>query len=329
MVKIVIWDLDNTLWNGSVYYDDRDKITLKKGAASVLKELTKRDIKNVICSRNNEDDAVKLLEKFDILKFFSAKRIGWGVKSLYVKELLNEFKVSPIEALFVDDDIFQREEVSQTTGVKSVFFNNIIDLLPYLNVENDRVEIIKQQEDRVCAEKEYNGDFFDFLKSCNLVMTVRRAKPEDLERVAQLIARTNELNATNSRMSLDTLRKTNDLILVAELTDKFGDYGIIGESVIEERNNEWLIKDFTISCRTMGRGVGKTLLIYLMNLAKKRNIKRITGFLIETKENWRMRPLYVKRGFKKTEIRDNKEYYSFDFKSRIPDYPPWILLQEK
>ena len=70
-IKLVIWDADNTLWDGTVFYKDKESIKIKPGTKEALKELDKRNIKSTICSRNYYEDAESMLKKFEIEKSFN------------------------------------------------------------------------------------------------------------------------------------------------------------------------------------------------------------------------------------------------------------------
>ena len=89
-VKLVVWDLDNTLWNGTVYYTDKDSIKLKPGTEAALKELSKRKIINSICSKNYYEDVEQMLEKFEIKKYFDGSEINWGLKSDNIRKLIQK-----------------------------------------------------------------------------------------------------------------------------------------------------------------------------------------------------------------------------------------------
>src|SRR3989344_5571671 len=129
--KLVIWDLDNTLWEGTVYYQDKDSVRLKLGTAAALKELDKRGIK-------------KLIEKFN---------------------------VTPSEVIFVDDDAFQRAEViSQIPELLSIELKDPLDILELRGVQPEnatdtdkkRVQILKEQRNREEAEKNHKGNYKEF-----------------------------------------------------------------------------------------------------------------------------------------------------------------------
>ncbi|GAG37628.1 unnamed protein product, partial [marine sediment metagenome] len=112
-IKLVVWDLDNTLWDGTVFYKDKESVEIKPGTRAALKELDKRGITSSVCSKNNYDDADEMLEKFEIKKYFSEFKIGWDLKSTAIKQLIEKFHVQPEETLFIDDDPFQRAEVER------------------------------------------------------------------------------------------------------------------------------------------------------------------------------------------------------------------------
>lgn len=341
-IKLVVWDLDNTLWNGTVYYSDKNSIKLKPGTKEALKELTKRNIKNTICSKNYYEDAEKMLEKFEIKKFFDSAEVNWGLKSDNIRKLIKKYNVKENEVLFVDDDAFQRAEVlSQLPNIKVIELGDPLDILAldFMKLENEtdedkeRVKILKEQRNREEAEKNRKGDYKEFLKNCDIKMTVRPVEEEDWERVVQLFNRTNELNTTGNRYELEKLKKSYDNkeieVFVSELKDKFGDYGLIAECILDTRNKDWEIMDLTVSCRTMGRGIGSALLIAMMHEAKKRGAKSIRGILREIESNWRMKPLYLKRGFKVIKKNGNETTYGYEFSEKLPDFHEWLKIIRK
>ena len=341
-IKLVVWDLDNTLWDGSVYYSDKESVKLKLGTKEALKELSKRGIKNTICSKNYYEDAEKMLDKFDIKKFFDSAEVNWGLKSDNIKKLIDKYGFDESEVCFVDDDAFQRAEVlSCMPRLKTIELGDPLDILSldFMRPENEteedmnRVQILKEQRDREQAEQRHAGDYKKFLKSCDIKMIIRHVEEKDWERVVQLFNRTNELNTTGNRYELDKLKRQHENkeveIFVSELSDKFGDYGLIAECILDTRTKNWEIKDLTVSCRTMGRGIGSALLISLMYDAKKRRAKTIRGILREIESNWRMKPLYLKRGFSVIKKEGNETTYGYEFKGELPKIHQWLEVEKK
>jgi len=337
-IKLVVWDADETLWSGSVYYTDKEAIKIKPGTKVALKELDKRSIINTLCSKNNYEDVDVILKKFEIDKYFKELQIGWGLKSEAIKKLAKIFNCSFGEMLFIDDDPFQRGEVQ--SQIPELNITELSDPIDVLNIEGvkleketeedkKRVQILKEARDRAEAEKNDRSNYKDFLRQCNVKMAIREIEKKDWPRVVQLLNRTNELNATGNRYQLEELKKSykinKDKILVVELTDKFGDYGLIAETIIDTREPDiWFIRDITVSCRTMGRGIGSTLVLVILNLAKKEKIKKVRGYIESTESNWRMQSLFEKRGFKKTSDDGKIKRYEFDLNNSIKPYPNWL-----
>jgi FkbH-like protein len=340
-IKLVIWDADNTLWNGSVYYADKEAVKIKPGTAAALKELDKRGIISTMCSKNNYEDVEVLLKKFEIEKYFKEPQIGWGLKSEAIKKISKIFNMPFCNILFVDDDPFQRAEVrSQISEINITELADPIDILdiegirPEKETEEDkkRVQILKESRNREEAEKSFNGDYKTFLHQCDIKMSIREIKSDDWSRVVQLLNRTNELNATGNRYKLEELVKSyetnKDKILITELSDKFGEYGLIAESIIDTTEQDvWFIRDLTVSCRTMGRGVGSALVIAILNLAKEAKIKKVRGYVRLNESNFRMKPLFEKRGFKKVFDDGEIQKYEFYLGDEILHYPEWLQMK--
>ncbi len=337
-IKLVVWDADETLWNGSVYYKDKVAVSIKPGTKAALKELDKRGILVTLCSKNNYEDVDSMLKKFEIEKYFKEPQIGWGLKSEAIKKIAQIFSISFGEMLFIDDDPFQRAEVF--FQIPEINITELADPIDVLNIdgvkpENEteedkkRIQILKEDRSRDQAQKDHKGDYKDFLNQCNIKMLIREIAEQDWPRVVQLLNRTNELNTTGSRYQLEELKKSyevnKDKIFVCELADKFGNYGLIAETIIDTRTPDiWFIRDLTVSCRTMGRGVGSTLVLAILQLAKQNGIKKVQGRLVENESNWRMQSLYEKRGFTKIYDDGKTKRYEFNLSNEILGYPFWI-----
>ena len=334
-IQLVIWDLDDTVWKGTLHYND--DLVLKKGVKEALKEITKQGKVNAICSRNDEKDALPLLKKFDIDKYFKIKKINWNPKSQSIREIIEQTGIEEERALFIDDDAFQRAEVEYfLPDLNVAFFEDPLDVLTFEGVlvkktkeDKNRVSILKAGRERKSAE-DRSKDFKQFLKQCNLVMTIRSAEEGDLPRVSQLLNRTNELNTRKSRRSLEEIKEIykqdSKKILVSELKDSFGEYGVVAEAIVDAKKT-WNIIDLAVSCRTMGRGLGSALLVHILNLAKEAKSDKVSGKVKRSKDNWRIHPLYEKRGFVKSKEEGDEIFYDFHIqKQEIPPYPKWLAI---
>lgn len=314
-MKLIIWDADNTLWEGEIV---NGNVILKPETKEVLKQIDKLGITQVICSKNDELPLLDKLKEFDIGKYFKGIKASWNPKSKMVKELLDAFMIDPLETLFIDDDKVNRKEVEMIIGCHTDFDEDLYNIFKYFDTE--RLVTMVQQRTRETAEKNWRGDFKDFLKSLNMVVTIKRAEPENVSRIANLANRTNELNASRMRYKEDDIKKFMDDdnydVFVAFLKDVYGDYGLIGEVILQRMTGYIFIKDFCVSCRTMGRGIGSKMLNYIIKDTKERGIPKIQGYIRPSNDNWRMTDLYKKFGFELVESDiEAGDYYELELKN--------------
>lgn len=110
-VKIAVWDLDNTLWKGTLIEDGLQNVMLRAETVAVVRELDRRGIVNSILSKNYPDEAMEVLRHFGLEEMFVFPHIGWGEKGAYMKELVKDFNVDPTTFAFVNDQKFERDHV--------------------------------------------------------------------------------------------------------------------------------------------------------------------------------------------------------------------------
>lgn len=311
MIKMIVWDCDETLWEGKIIYG---QVFLKYETKEVLKQLDKLGILQYVCSKNDFEPLKKQLEAFGIAEYFKGVKASWDPKSKMMKEILKETGIEPERVLFIDDETINRDEVKQLAGCHTDFEIDLYNVLKYFDTE--RILTMKQQRVREKAEKEFKGTFKEFLENSGMVCDITPANKDMLARITNLANRTNELNAARNRYSEEAvksiLESKNHSVWVAFLKDKYGDYGLIGEIIIEKQKDDiWFIKDVCISCRTMGRGIGKKLIEYVKQQAKLNNVKSLHGVIEVNEENFRMPRLYVKCGFKEYQPAGAKQGYTY------------------
>lgn len=278
-IKCVIWDLDNTLWNG-ILSEDKE-VKLREDAKNMIIVLDSRGILNSISSKNNYDDAMKKLEEFGLSQYFLYPEINWNPKSDSVGKIVKHLNIGMDTILFIDDSEFERNEV--TSVYPEVMTDDGADLVKLLSNEilnpeyttidaRNRRQMYLESIKRNCVEESFIGTNEEFLKSIDMRFCIRQAREDDLNRVQELTVRTHQLNSTGVTYSfeeLDEYRKSGDhKLYVCELIDKFGSYGKIGIALVE-LGKEWHLKLLLMSCRVMNRGVGTVLLSYIMGEAKK------------------------------------------------------------
>src|SRR6185312_11478257 len=65
-VKVLAWDLDNTLWQGILLEDGENRLQLRPGVTDVIRKLDRRGIVNTIVSKNDPETAMAVLERFGL-----------------------------------------------------------------------------------------------------------------------------------------------------------------------------------------------------------------------------------------------------------------------
>lgn len=331
-VKCLVWDLDNTLWDG-ILTENKDVI-IKEDAVKVIKELDKRGILNSIASKNNYEDAMQVLVKSGLDDYFLAPQINWNAKSSSIRNIAEILNINIDTIAFVDDQDFELKEVSyvhpEVMCIKSDKLDEILDLkeMQPLYITKDasmRRQLYKINFKRDDYEKTYQGPQYEFLKSLGMKLFVKYADESDLQRVEELVKRTNQLNSTGCSYEYDELKALLDdpnyRLYIYELEDSFGTYGKIGVMLLECSEVIWKIKLLLFSCRVMSRGIGNGVLVNILNEAHKNKV-RLQADFIETGRNKTMYITYKMFGFKEIGQEDKVKFleYSGEYNRKVPDY---------
>lgn len=299
-VKCVVWDLDNTLWDGVLLEDPQ--VRPRPEVIDVVRTLDRRGILHSIASRNDPAAAHAKLTELGIDDLFLCPQINWGSKASSVEEIARRLNLGQDAFAFVDDQPFEREEVGSRLPAVRCFAATVAADLPSLpafqppvvtDEARRRRHLYRASVERDTAAEEFTGTAEEFLSTLDMVFTVSRATREDLSRAEELTVRTHQLNTTGRTYSyaeLDALRCSPDhLLLLAELTDRFGSYGKIGLALVSTGAEDWRVRLLLMSCRVMSRGVGMVLLNEVRRLAADAGARLLADFL----PNDRNRMMYV------------------------------------
>ncbi len=335
-IKLLIWDLDNTLWQGTLL--EGDKVRLSDSAISTLEALDGRGILHSIASKNDCDAALSQLKEFGIEKYFLYPQVNWNSKAANIRLIVSAINIGMDAVAFIDDQPFEREEVRYslpevlTLGADEL--NTLIERPEFnpLYITDDsakRREMYLSDIERKRAEEQFVGPSKEFLASLGMELTIAAAQEEDLKRAEELTVRTHQLNTTGYTYSFDELnafRQSPDhLLLIASLNDKFGTYGKIGLTLVEKGEEAWRIKLFLMSCRVMSRGVGTILMNHLLKLGQEAGV-RIQAEFLSNGKNRMMLITYKLGGFK--EVERSGDFILFEHgDSRIPAHPEYVRLQ--
>lgn len=336
--KCLVWDLDNTLWDGVCL---EGNVSIKKDVMISLTELDNRGIINSIASRGDEELSMNVLKKNKIDDFFILPQINWLPKSQNIMKISNELGFPLNSMAFIDDDKFELEQIKYMLPDVLTIEAEMAKDLPNLNEFSPGkiTEEAKQRRHFYIAElnrKKMSHNYYsreEFLISCEMRLNIREMNKKDIPRVLELMTRTHQLNTTGMTLDQDELsallcRKGNmQNIVVAELEDKFGKYGIIGNAITETKGSLLNLKYLALSCRVMGRGIERALLSHLIRISLKTNHSEWEAEFRDTGHNKMMRILYQMMGFKFYKESETKGTLIFRANfTDVPDIPEWIKI---
>ncbi|MBT2415506.1 HAD-IIIC family phosphatase [Streptomyces sp. ISL-12] len=307
LVKCLVWDLDNTLWNGTLLEDG--EVTLLPGVLETVRELDSRGILQSVSSKNDHDLAWRRLEELGIAEYFVLPMIGWGPKSQSVKGIAERLNFALGTIAFIDDGPAERAEVTfHLPDVRCYDASQAGELtaLPEFSPERVTVDSRRRRQmyragfERDARRAEFTGPDEEFLRSLDLVMRIGRAGEEELSRVEELTLRTSQMNATGVHYSDTALRALladdHHEVLVTTLVDRFGPHGAVGIILLEKHPAVWRLKLLATSCRVVSFGAGTVLLNWLESEAARAGV-HLTADFRRTDRNRMMEIAYRFAGF--------------------------------
>jgi FkbH-like protein len=272
-VKCVVWDLDNTLWDGTFVEDGASGLRLRPELVDVIQQLDRRGILQSVASKNSFDEVWPVVSAFGVADFFLYPQVSWGPKSAGVEAVARQLNIGLDTLLFVDDSPFELEQVSRALPDVRVLpaaeAPGILDRpdcnVPVTDEGASRRKLYQQESVRQQSAAAFDGDYLAFLKDCRLELTLRPLSRANLERVHELTQRTNQMNFSGTRYDRDVLERIVESdhldTYVLECRDRFGSYGIVGFSIVDRR--EPRMTDLMFSCRVQSKRVEHAFLAHL------------------------------------------------------------------
>lgn len=338
--KVLLLDLDNTLWRGLAGEHNNEPIVLSddgiglayKNFQRILKQMRMQGTILGVVSKNNEADAMDIITNHPhmILREndFSVMRINWENKNENIIQIANELNVGLDSIVFVDDNPAEQTLVKETLPAVTVpkFPERPEELTSFMiSIYHKFFEkAVITQEDRNKTEQyrtnrerndllEKSMDFDSYLGS--LEMKLIRISPEkNKERFAQLMNKTNQFNLTTRRFSeseiSQIINNNDEEVFLYRVIDKFGDNGIVVAAIVEF-SDKARITEFTMSCRVMGRNIENAIVEDMENASRARGYDELIGIYKSTEKNKPVENLYTLLGYKENGIQEDGsiEYY--------------------
>jgi methoxymalonate biosynthesis protein len=307
IVKCLVWDLDNTLWKGTLVEDGIVEVddTIRK----IVMELDARGVLQSVSSRNDHDEAWAKLEQLGLAEYFVLPHIGWGPKSDSVRSIAERLNFSLKTIAFIDDLPTERAEVAyHLPDVRCYPAEQAGALLglPEFSPAVVTVDAARRRQmyqagfERDRERESHRGADEDFLRSLDLEMRIGKARGEEITRVEELTLRTSQMNATGVHYSDAALRALlsdpDHEVLVVSMADRFGPHGAVGVMLIERTPGAWHIKLLATSCRVVSFGAGAVLLRWLTDAAARAGVHLVADFK-RTERNRMMEVAYRFAGF--------------------------------
>ena len=257
-IKLIIWDLDDTFWKGTL---SEGGAVLPEENAKLLNDLTDCGIINSICSKNEFEPTIKRLQELDVWDLFVFPSINWESKGPQLKDKLDKMALRPVNVLFIDDNPSNLGEAKHFLSDIQVAGPEVIDdlieqvsSLEKKDLQHKRLKQYKILEEKDTASKSFSSSE-DFLYSSQIQVEIKRDCIEKIQRIHELLLRSNQLNYTKKRIAIEELEailkdKAYDCGYVT-VKDRFGDYGIVGFFAEKEGK----LEHFLFSCRTMGQKI--------------------------------------------------------------------------
>ena len=318
--KLIILDLDNTIWKGTIGDDSIEQINIDlsdpvgsvfRCVQNIFLYLKNKGFLLAICSKNNEELALKalfnskksLFQENDIVSY----KINWKAKSQNIKEICNELNISLKETIFIDDSAYECDEVLHNCKDISIFQvpkniyqypfmlsnHSLFSLTNQTKEDKNRTRMYKQNIERAKIYQNYKNEsnsIDDWIKSLNLKLTIESIflTNQCHERFIQLFNRTNQFNLSGNKYNNSSfcrvLEKNNSYFYYGSTSDRIGNEGIIAVIGFETLEENILINEYILSCRVFGKYLEEAMLLPLLEYAIERKCKIIFKFQ-ENKRN--------------------------------------------
>ena len=331
--KMLMLDLDNTLWGGVVgdlgqqgieighetgmaegYTEFQRYVKAHKQLGVLLSVNSKNDYENAIDGLKHPD-TVLTPDDFVVIK------ANWDNKDRNTEAIAEEISILPDSFVFVDDNPAERNIVSeQISGIavpevnsvedyiKTIDRNGYFELTSYTADDIKRNEMYRANIQRAGAEKKFS-DYGEYLKSLEMEAYIDKFDDVALARITQLTNKSNQFNLTTKRYTLnemeDVFGDDRYIKIYGRLADKFGDNGIVSVVIGRIDGNELHIDLWLMSCRVLKREMEYAMLDRLVEICRKNGISVINGYYYKTAKNAMVKDLFTDFGFEKTSENEN------------------------
>lgn len=335
--KVLILDLDNTIWGGVAAEDGWENIQIgNQGTGRIYADFQKNIIKLknqgvllVICSKNNEDDVREVFEKNKSMLLqwddFVGHYINWQPKADNILRVATDLNLGVDAFVFIDDHPVEREHARNEIPELTVpeFPKDIAQLNRWLITDvvypffaktaitaEDLEKTNQYQRNAERQNVSQHLSYDEFIKKLNIRLKVKKVNTESCKRTAQLTQKTNQFNLSLKRYTdlemLNLMENTDYLTLSCEYEDRFGNEGIIGCAIIKLNDDIAFLEAYMLSCRVLGRKVEHFFMNFIEDKLKKLNVNQLNAIYKPTQRNAMLKTFLCDYGF----TTNDELYYS-------------------
>lgn len=355
--KVLLLDLDNTLWGGTIGDDGMSGLKVGRDypgnvfrrIQSLAKRLKESGVLLALVSKNNIEPVQKAFETLPdmVLRWedFVVHKIDWNPKHQNIQAIASELNLGLDSFVFLDDNHLEREEVKHYLPQVQVLENGgdpysiltalrgsaLFDAYRVSAEDSQRTELYSLQAARSIDVGAANIE--EFLASLSMEAIIEAVSAASLQRVVQMLGKTNQFNVTTRRHSeavvRDLIKSERNILLTVELVDRFGSQGIVGLIIgVEQEPGTLLVDSFLLSCRVIGRGVEESLWSAFVELATGRAFQRIRAQYIPTEKNAMVADLFLRLGMQAVESPQGEYLYELGLPAAVLK-PDWIKVKVK
>jgi FkbH-like protein len=355
--KVLVVDLDNTVWGGilgedgvhglKLGHDFPDNVFLR--IQREIRELKAQGVLLLLATKNDESEVRLAMDSIPhmLLKWqdFACHKVNFAHKYLNLREAANELGLGTNSFALLDDSAYEREQMKVFNPevlilnersdalhiLMSLLHSDAFDSYHITDEDRQRHQDYELRSARSLEHRE--GSVEEFLTSLGLQAKLEPVHSGNIDRVVQMLGKTNQFNLTTQRHGLQELHHIlalpGCLGFTLRLIDKFGDQGIVGIllAVSQDQGTTLYIDSFLISCRAIGRGVEDVLWAALMNHAACNDVCRILGHYIPTAKNGLVATLYERFGLTRLESTASDKWFALEG-IRPTSFPNWIEVEE-
>lgn len=356
--KVLVLDLDNTLWDGVLGDDGPDGIaaaTTYRGEAfgmfqRVVKQIGSQGVLLAVCSKNDLEPVLEVLRNHPDMTLREADFVrisaNWDPKDGNIRDIATRLNLGTDSFVFADDSPFERGLVASTLPeiaviglddepalhIGRLLTDGWFDVHELTNEDRTRIGQYRQEAERQDLQQA-TGSMEEYLRALDVTVEVAPVRDHDVARIAQITLRTNQFNLTTRRLGPPDVRErlelSDHLVLAVRSRDRFGDNGVVGAVFLHREDEALRIDNMLLSCRVFARGIEQATIAALLEHAVESGASEVRASYRPTTKNHKVRDLYPSLGFEQTgESVDG----TVEFRHRltqVPEVPQHVTLDAR